>query len=547
MDATTESLCLRHEPCPECGSEDNLARYSDGHGYCFGCKYYEHGEGSEMGEALGVAAKPAEFEVVHGDFNAIPHRKLTKDTCEKWGYSVGTVFGEPCQIATYRDATGKIVGQKYRFANKAFSSVGKIGDYLYGMNLWGKGKKLVIVEGEVDALSLSQLQGHKWPVVSIPNGAGNAKKTIKHNLKWLEDNFDEIIIMFDMDEVGQEAAKECATLFTPGKCSIAVLPEKDVNDCLVNGKGEEVIRAIWNARKYQPEGIATVTDLLPLIGKKPEFGTSYPWPRLTVLTYGEKPGQVYVWTSGSGMGKTEFLKEIISHNIIMHKKKCGVIFLEEQAQDTVIHIASKIAQKNFSAPEYDHDIKERDAAIKLLEDSKCLYLFRDGFGHDNYETIRSLIRHMVVSMGCEVIFLDHLTAFTDGLPSGEANSLMEKIMKELATMTRELSFTLHAVSHIRKSENSRTPAEEGGRVKIDDMKGSGAIKQWANFVIALERNQQSKDQDTARTTKLRILKARDAGKNVGKIVKVMYDPVTTMLTELDDVFDDAEESKDNPF
>lgn len=31
----------RHEPCPSCGSRDNLARYSDGHAYCFGCHYVE--------------------------------------------------------------------------------------------------------------------------------------------------------------------------------------------------------------------------------------------------------------------------------------------------------------------------------------------------------------------------------------------------------------------------------------------------------------------------------------------------------------------------
>ena len=32
---------VRHEPCPSCNSRDNLARYSDGHAYCFGCEYRE--------------------------------------------------------------------------------------------------------------------------------------------------------------------------------------------------------------------------------------------------------------------------------------------------------------------------------------------------------------------------------------------------------------------------------------------------------------------------------------------------------------------------
>jgi DNA primase len=32
---------IRHEPCPNCGSRDNLGRYADGSAWCFGCKYRE--------------------------------------------------------------------------------------------------------------------------------------------------------------------------------------------------------------------------------------------------------------------------------------------------------------------------------------------------------------------------------------------------------------------------------------------------------------------------------------------------------------------------
>lgn len=33
--------CIAHEPCPKCGSRDNLGRYDDGSAFCFGCRYYE--------------------------------------------------------------------------------------------------------------------------------------------------------------------------------------------------------------------------------------------------------------------------------------------------------------------------------------------------------------------------------------------------------------------------------------------------------------------------------------------------------------------------
>jgi hypothetical protein len=31
---------IKHEPCPNCGSRDNLGVWDDGHKYCFGCRYY---------------------------------------------------------------------------------------------------------------------------------------------------------------------------------------------------------------------------------------------------------------------------------------------------------------------------------------------------------------------------------------------------------------------------------------------------------------------------------------------------------------------------
>lgn len=39
-----DSNYIRHESCPKCGSRDNLARYDDGHAYCFGCHYQEKPE-----------------------------------------------------------------------------------------------------------------------------------------------------------------------------------------------------------------------------------------------------------------------------------------------------------------------------------------------------------------------------------------------------------------------------------------------------------------------------------------------------------------------
>jgi twinkle protein len=99
---------------------------------------------------------------------------------------------------------------------------------------------VVVTEGEIDAMTVSQLQGNKWPVVSIPSGAQSAKKAIANNIEWLS-AFEEVVLMFDMDEPGTRSRRVRAAV-PPGKCKVASLPLKDANEMLDGGRGPEVIR-----------------------------------------------------------------------------------------------------------------------------------------------------------------------------------------------------------------------------------------------------------------------------------------------------------------
>ena len=47
-------------------------------------------------------------------------------------------------------------------------------------------------------------------------GVQSAKKHVLNNIEWVE-KFDEVIICFDNDEPGRKAAKEVASIITPGK------------------------------------------------------------------------------------------------------------------------------------------------------------------------------------------------------------------------------------------------------------------------------------------------------------------------------------------
>ena len=68
---------------------------------------------------------------------------------------------------------------------------------------------------------------NKWPVVSVPNGAGAAKKYVAQAIDWL-DRYEQVVFCFDMDDVGRKGAAECAALLNTRQSTyIAEIPLKD--------------------------------------------------------------------------------------------------------------------------------------------------------------------------------------------------------------------------------------------------------------------------------------------------------------------------------
>ena len=290
-----ESTLLHHTECP-CGtSSDGLAVYDDGHGFCFRCDEYISAK--KMGE-LGLSDEYVETatqsesqpkDLLRGTVEALAKRRITEETARKWGYIRAPFNGRSVHVAQFFDDNRRVVAQKLRLPNKDFIWRGdkKAAPGLYGKWLWKEGgRKIVITEGEIDALTVSQLQDNKWPVVSLVDGAGSAVKCIKKELQYLN-SFDEVILMFDMDEPGQEAVEKVVGLFKPGKCFVASLPEKDANECLLQGKGKEVINAIWNAKEYRPDGILDAAQMWDEFIKEEDIRTiEYPWASLNVKTMG---------------------------------------------------------------------------------------------------------------------------------------------------------------------------------------------------------------------------------------------------------------------
>ena len=328
----TQSNFVRHEPCPNCNSRDNLARYSDGHAYCFGCEYRE----PAVGETNEFKNEKIKTDMITGQVEALSKRQIDFDTCKFFNYQTGEYNGSPVQIAPYYNSNYLLVAQHIRFPNKDFIWLGDMNEVgLFGQHKWkGNQKMITICEGEIDAMSVSKVQGNKWPVVSVPSGAKSAKKYIKKELEYLE-SFEKVVLMFDNDEAGNEASIECAQLFTPKKALVSKLPLKDANDMLVSGRGKDIIHHIWNAKPYTPEGIIAGADTWDLvIQDDSKECTPYLWEGLNKKTKGIRKGEIVLFTAGSGTGKSQVCREI-AFDLINKNKNVGYIALEESVARSV--------------------------------------------------------------------------------------------------------------------------------------------------------------------------------------------------------------------
>ena len=433
-----ESEFIRHLECENCGSTDANSMYTDGHQFCFACDNLVPSNDDELPRK--PAGQKEDVDFLEGEFKGIPRRKITEETCRKFGYHVAKRRGRTYQVANYRNTDRMLVAQKLRDSKKEFSTIGSMGSKpLFGMHLWSSGRKLVITEGEIDCLTVSQVQGNKYPTVSIPTGSKAAKKVLQANMEYLS-NFDEIILFFDQDEAGREAAKECAPLFAYGRVKIVSFHHKDANEALVAGDEGSIISAIFNAKPHKPDGIFTGLEVLESEEEDLEQGVSWPYESLTVATYGKRVHEMYALAAGTGCGKTDMLKEDVAHNIAVHGEMCGTIFLEEtKLKRTLNSIAGKVASEIYHVPGKEVDEEKKAKTLKLVADK--LLMYKAG-GDSEPEDILQIIRDLVM-MGCKHIYLDHVTYVMDGCTEENGVAALKKFMRQLNDLNKELPFILY--------------------------------------------------------------------------------------------------------
>ena len=544
-------------PCPKCGGSDPVAKNKDGSAKCFSCgtffsSYEEAIEGKVIQENNNYKKGSTFLSSYTGVFGSLTDRGISETVAKKYGVRI--VYNNSGEIAQhiYPYYNGnEIVGTKTRLVvDKDFRFHGTYeGTGLFGEQLYTTGGKyLTITEGECDALAVAEL-GIRSAVVSIKRGSAGAVKDIRESIEFVE-SFENVILCFDNDKAGRKAARQIARILKPGKTKILKLPDgyKDANDMLKNKKFAEFTKAWFEAKVYTPSGIIELSSKKSSwLNREIKESIAYPYEGLNKKLYGLRKGELVTLTGGTGLGKSSVTRELEHWLINQTEDNIGIIALEENWQRTADSIISIEANDRI----YINEIRNKytDEELSDLFDKSIpngrVYIHAH-LGVNNIDEIFSKLRYIIIGCECKWVIIDHLHMLVSALMDSDERRGIDVLMAKLRSLVEETNVGLILVSHLRRVGGDRGH-ERGVQVSLSHLKGSQAIAQLSDCVIALERNQQAEDITEANTTIVRILKSRYTG-YTGYACSLLYNSETGRLIELtDEVTFENEDTDDIPF
>lgn len=527
-----------HQPCPLCSSSDACSINDDGSAYCFSCSTRIPNYESGGTVADFKTHRMNSINEIEGAFVALNDRGISLATAKK--YNVKSIVNREGKVIRHfypYCVASEVTAYKVREEGKHFTWRGNSqGTGLFGESLFkNSGKFITLVEGECDAMAAYEMLGSKWPVVSVKSGASGAVRDVKNSIEFLE-KFDCVVINFDNDKQGLDSAKKVARLLTPGKAKILSLPDdfKDANDMLKASRGQSYVESWWNSKLYTPSGVLNISE------KKNEFNNReckesvpYPWEGLNKKLHGLRRGELVTLTGGTGLGKSSVTRELEHWLITNTKDNVGIIALEEDWRRTVDGILSIEANARLYIDQVrdQHSEEELNAIFDRVYagKNKDRVWIHSHFGITDIDEIFSKLRFLIIGCSCKWVVVDHLHMLVSAMSDGDERRAIDNIMTRLRSIVEETGAGLILVSHLRRVDGNRGH-ENGISVSLSHLRGSQSIAQLSDCVIALERDQQSEDEQEANTTHMRVLKSRYTG-DVGMATHLLYNRDTGRLAE----------------
>ena len=387
---------------------------------------------------------------------------------------------------------GALVAAKYRsFPDKDFTQDAGGAHDFFNIDNVQKGKPIIIVEGEIDCLTL--MEAGIENAVSVPSGAPikvadgkvlpseDKKFGYVWNAREVLDAAPYVVLATDQDGPGQALAEELARRIGKDKCRVAKFDKKDLNEVFnADPFGAENIKQILDdSAAYPIQGLSEASTyfdrLNDLFDKGSGKGFSTGYKSLDSI-YTVATGQLTVVTGYPSSGKSNFVDQMMVNLARSNDWKFAVCSFENQPEIHIARLMEIYTQKKFHEGTVNQARMTEDemkAAFKFVNEH---FLFIDSTGEERC-TLDSIIeraRAAVKRMGVRGLVIDpynYIDLDRTGTTETEAiSNMLTKVRKFCMAQDVHCWFVAHP------SKIQRSGVEQP---RPDGMSISGSMAWWA--------------------------------------------------------------------
>ncbi|CAN6455717.1 unnamed protein product [Victoria cruziana] len=406
---------------------------------------------------------------------------------------------------------GQIVSCKYRGPNKKFWQERNSEKILYGLEDIKLAKDIIIVEGEIDKLSMEE--AGFLNCVSVPDGAPpqvsdkelpSWKQDKKYQYLWnckeYLDKASRIILATDADQPGQALAEEIARRLGKQRCWRIKWPKKnendvckDANEVLMYLGADALKEVIANAELYPVQGLFRFQDYFDEIDAYyncflgNEVGVSTGWRSVDNL-YKVVPGEVTVVTGVPNSGKSEWI-DALCCNI---NKEEGWTFAMCSMENKVKEHARKLLEKYIKKPFFTAKYGQSRPRMspKELEQGKewlnnAFYLIRSE--NDRLPSVKwvlDLAKVAVLRHGVRGLIIDPYNELDhQRSPCQTETEYVSEILTRIRRFAQHHSCHVWFVAHPRQLHNW-----QGDAPNMYDISGSAHFINKCDNGIVVHRN-----------------------------------------------------------
>jgi 5S rRNA maturation endonuclease (ribonuclease M5)/KaiC/GvpD/RAD55 family RecA-like ATPase len=473
--------------CIKCDAKGNLITFKRELGYePFKLKVYTRPVQDVVKK---YAEQPESYYEAYQKTRGIPVEVLKK-------YGVGKInhpmLGS-CRTYQYVDTDFSIVNVKYVNKDKKMLQEKNAKQIYYGIQHIDFTKEyLHVVEGEDDCHAMVALGFDN--VVSVPGGAG----FYSEEMGQINSKFRTIHLIFDNDEAGQKGAQKFANKAGVWKCRNALVPFKDVRDCLLNGVDYFAIQTcIEKATAFQYDPMATERPAVDIATRLERYeadaainqaGVKFDLAVIDDVVSGLRGGEVMVIISNPGCFKTTTLMNLLYRGTISRPEGIGVFFsLEMQIEAEVEREIRMMMQPEEPWTIRRHAIDKSEYWKKLKRDVAESQANRIFVSDENSLTVAKMMNVIKNTEECTgqkvtLIGIDYLD-FVEAKSNKEYEAVKEVMIQIKRTMAKTLNVPVIVLAQTSR-ENKDSEEEVGAR----SGKGGTPIEATSDFLIGLWRD-----------------------------------------------------------